>query len=68
VGKACVWVFTNLKEVVFMYRPSREGDFLHEVLKEFRSVLVSDFYAVYDSLTCEPTSRGWSASAHRSAY
>jgi predicted RecB family nuclease len=53
VGKAYVWVFTNLEEVVFMYRPSREGNFLHEVLKGFRGVLVSDFYAGYDSLKCE---------------
>jgi hypothetical protein len=53
VGKAYVWVFTNLEEVVFMYRPSREGDFLHEVLKDFRGVLVSDFYAAYDSLKCD---------------
>jgi hypothetical protein len=52
VGKAYVWVFTNLEEVVFVYRPSREGDFLHEVLKDFRGVLVSDFYAAYDSLKC----------------
>jgi predicted RecB family nuclease len=43
LGKAYVWVFTNLEEVIFMYRPSREGDFLHEVLKDFRGVLVSDF-------------------------
>lgn len=53
VGKAYVWVFTNLQEVVFMYRPSREGDFLHEMFKDFRGVLVSDFYAAYDSLKCE---------------
>jgi predicted RecB family nuclease len=53
VGKAYVWVFTNLEEVVFMYRPSREGDFLHELLKDFRGVLVSDFHASYDSLKCE---------------
>jgi predicted RecB family nuclease len=52
VGKAYVWVFTNLEEVVFLYRPSREGDFLHDLLKDFRGVLVSDFYAAYDSLGC----------------
>ena len=52
VGKAYIWVFANLEEVIFMYRPSREGDFLHEVLKDFRGVLVSDFYAAYDSLKC----------------
>jgi predicted RecB family nuclease len=53
VGQAYVWVFTNLEEVVFLYRPSREGDFLHQLLKDFRGVLVSDFYAAYDSLKCE---------------
>ena len=35
-----------------MYRPTREGDFLHELLKDFHGVLVSDFYAAYDSLDC----------------
>jgi len=49
-GKGYVWVFTNLEEVVFMFRPTREGDFLKELLKDFHGVLVSDFYAVYDSL------------------
>jgi predicted RecB family nuclease len=51
-GKGYVWVFTNLEEVVFMYKPTREGEFLREMLKEFEGVLVSDFYAVYDSLGC----------------
>ena len=53
VGKGYVWVFTNMEEVVYMYRKSREGDFLHDLLKDFRGVLVSDFYAAYDSLACE---------------
>jgi predicted RecB family nuclease len=52
VGKGYVWVFTNLEEVVYLYRPSREGDFLHDLLKDFRGVLVSDFYAAYDSVDC----------------
>lgn len=47
-----VWVFTNLEEVVFMYRPSREGSFLHDLFKDFHGVLISDFYAAYDSLPC----------------
>jgi hypothetical protein len=51
-GKGYVWVFTNLEEVVFMYRPSHEGNFLHDLLKDFRGVLVSDFYAPYDALAC----------------
>jgi predicted RecB family nuclease len=51
-GKGYVWVFTNLEEVVFLYRKSREGSFLSELLKGFRGVLVSDFYAAYDALDC----------------
>jgi predicted RecB family nuclease len=51
-GKGYVWVFTNLEEVVFMYRPSREGDFLQKLLKDFHGVLVSDFYSAYDSINC----------------
>ena len=52
VGKGYVWVFSNLEEVVFLYKPSREGAFLHDLLKGFCGVLVSDFYAAYDSLDC----------------
>lgn len=51
-GKGYVWVFTNLEEVVYIYRPTREGEFLQELLKNFHGVLVSDFYAAYDALAC----------------
>jgi hypothetical protein len=51
-GRAFVWVFTSLEEVVFMYKPTREGVFLRELLKDFHGVLVSDFYAAYDSIDC----------------
>lgn len=51
-GKGYVWVFTNLEEVVFIYRPTREGDFLQDLLKDFQGVLVSDFYIAYDSVNC----------------
>jgi hypothetical protein len=50
--EAFVWVFTNLEEVVYYYTKTREGDFLQELLREFRGVLVSDFYAAYDSINC----------------
>ena len=50
--KGYVWVFTNLEEVVYLYRPSREGGFLHELLSDFKGVLVSDFYTAYDSIEC----------------
>ncbi len=52
VGTGYVWVFTNMEEVVYMYRPSREGSFLHDLFQDFRGVLISDFYAAYDSLPC----------------
>jgi len=42
---AYVWVFTSLEEVVYLYKETREGDFLQELLREFNGVLVSDFYA-----------------------
>jgi predicted RecB family nuclease len=51
-GKGYVWVFTSLEEAVYMYRPTREGKFLQDMLRDFKGVLVSDFYAAYDSLSC----------------
>src|SRR5262249_21684724 len=51
-GKGYVWVFANLEEVVFLYRPTREGEFLQKLLKGFKGVLVSDFYSAYDSCDC----------------
>jgi predicted RecB family nuclease len=51
-GKGYVWVFASLEEVIFLYRPTREGDFLKKLLKDFKGVLVSDFYAAYDALDC----------------
>jgi predicted RecB family nuclease len=51
-GKGYVWVLASPEEVVFMYRPTRETEFLHEMLRGFQGVLVSDFYAGYESLPC----------------
>jgi hypothetical protein len=51
-GKGYVWVFTTREEVVYMFRPNREGDFLRELLKDLHGVVVSDFYAAYDALAC----------------
>jgi predicted RecB family nuclease len=51
-GKGYVWVFATAEEVVYIYRPTREGDFLRDLLKDFRGVLVSDFYAAYDAIDC----------------
>lgn len=48
-----VWAFTNLEEVVYAYTPTREGTILEGMLEGFDGVLVSDFYAAYDSPQCE---------------
>ena len=47
-----VWAFTSTETVVYLYHPTREGTFLKETLGDFAGVLVSDFYAAYDSVTC----------------
>ena len=51
-GSGYVWVFTNMEEVAFVLRPDRNAAFLHELLRGFRGVLVSDFFLGYDSLEC----------------
>jgi hypothetical protein len=49
---AYVWVLTNLEEVVYILAESREGQLVKELLKDFKGVLISDFYGVYDSIDC----------------
>jgi hypothetical protein len=51
-GNGYVWVFASLEDVVFLYRPTREGSFLKNLLRDFKGVLVSDFYAAYDAIDC----------------
>jgi hypothetical protein len=48
-----IWVFTNGRQVISIYRESRESGFLKEFLKGFNGVLVSDFYNGYDALECK---------------
>ena len=47
-----VWVFANMEDVAYIYSDTREGDLLQTMLKDFKGVLVSDFYAAYDSIQC----------------
>jgi hypothetical protein len=47
-----VWVFTNLEQVAYVYSDSREASTVQNVLRDFKGVLVSDFYAAYDSIGC----------------
>ena len=51
-GSGYVWVFTNMEEVVFVLKPDRNASFLHELLRGFSGVLVTDFFSGYDSLKC----------------
>jgi hypothetical protein len=51
-GREYVWVLTNMEEVAFLHTATREGNFLKELLRDFKGVLISDFYAVYDSINC----------------
>jgi len=47
-----VWVFANMEDVAYVYSDTREGDLLQAMLKDFKGVLVSDFYAAYDAIQC----------------
>jgi hypothetical protein len=47
-----VWVFTNMNTVFYLFRENREADFLKKLLKDFKGILVSDFYPGYYSLSC----------------
>ncbi len=51
-NKGYVWVLSNTEEVLYLYRQSREVNFLKELLKDFTGVLVTDFYSAYDSIPC----------------
>ncbi|MBE9138633.1 IS66 family transposase [Nodosilinea sp. LEGE 07088] len=48
-----VWTFTNGDHVVFKLTKTREADIVHKTLRKYSGVLVSDFYAGYDSVSCK---------------
>ncbi|MGD0653092.1 MAG: IS66 family transposase [Thermoguttaceae bacterium] len=50
--KGYVWIFATLDAVWYLYKESRSGDFLKEMLADFHGVLISDFYSAYDSIDC----------------
>lgn len=49
---AYVWVLANMTDVVYILAESREGEIIRTLLKDFRGVLVSDFYAAYEAIPC----------------
>lgn len=50
VPSGYVWVFTNMDSVFYLFRKNREADFLKDMLRNFKGVLVSDFYTGYDAI------------------
>ncbi len=51
-GSGYVWAFSGTQVVVYLFSRSREGTLLLETIRDFTGVLVSDFYAAYDSVNC----------------
>jgi transposase IS66 family protein len=51
-GSGYIWVFASESAAVYIFRPTREGDFLRKMLKDFKGVMVTDFYSAYDALPC----------------
>jgi hypothetical protein len=47
-----IWVFTEGKRVVFRLTKTREAGVVREFVTGFSGVLVTDFFAGYDSLEC----------------
>jgi len=47
-----VWVFTSMVEVIYIWSETREARVAVGFLEDFIGVLVSDFYAAYDSVDC----------------
>lgn len=45
-----VWVFANAHTVFYHYTDTREGGFLHEWLKDYKGIIVTDFFPAYESL------------------
>jgi transposase len=47
-----VWVFTSVFEVIYIWSETRQGSVAGNLLREFKGVLVTDFYSAYDSIDC----------------
>lgn len=48
-----VWIFTNGNQVVFRETETREMEMVKELLKDYKGIIIADFYAGYDSLPCK---------------
>jgi hypothetical protein len=45
-----VWVFATAHTVLYHYTDTREGSFLHDWLKEYKGVIVTDFFPSYEAI------------------
>ncbi len=48
-----VWVFTDGENVSFKLTSTRDSSIVHQILNNYKGVLVSDFFAGYDSVNCQ---------------
>jgi len=47
-----VWVLTDGRHVVFRLTETREATLIQEMLKDYKGILISDFYGGYDACAC----------------
>jgi predicted RecB family nuclease len=47
-----IWIISSATEACYLFKESREGAFLDDLLGRYQGVLVSDFFTAYDSLKC----------------
>lgn len=47
-----VWVFTDGDHVIFRLTETRDSIIVHQVLKGYKGVLISDFFSGYDAVEC----------------
>jgi predicted RecB family nuclease len=45
-----IWVICSASDVCYLFRDSREGSFLKDLLGTYEGTLVSDFFTAYDSV------------------
>jgi predicted RecB family nuclease len=47
-----VWVLATMQDVAYQYHQTRDGDAIRSLLRDFRGVLITDFFASYDVIAC----------------
>lgn len=52
-GTGYVWAFTNMVDVAYVFSETREASTPKNILGDFKGILVTDFYAAYDSIECQ---------------